>query len=187
PGPASEELPMLQVFGFDRIGVLMSDLYFVDPSPGPGQEGAERGVRLEVRMLEQGRLTGSIYSARPIKVGQPIWRADLLETADGPPGSLNRAHHHPGLRNWEPGSRVFDPELSASPVQWVAGMLSDLDRLLELSGIEPDAALRADAESLRAWVPQISRALAELLEKVRAGELAAAPAGELVSARVSWL
>jgi hypothetical protein len=66
-------------------------------------------------------------------------------------------------------------------------MLSDLDRLLELSGIEPDAALRADAESLRAWVPQISRALAELLEKVRAGELAAAPAGELVSARVSWL
>ncbi|HBW21307.1 MAG TPA: hypothetical protein DEH11_20985, partial [Actinobacteria bacterium] len=104
---------MLQVFGFDRIGVLMSDLYFVDPSPGPGQEGAERGVRLEVRMLEQGRLTGSIYSARPIKVGQPIWRADLLETADGPPGSLNRAHHHPGLRNWEPGSRVFDPELSA--------------------------------------------------------------------------
>jgi len=27
---------MLQVFGFDRIGVLMSDLYFVDPSPGPG-------------------------------------------------------------------------------------------------------------------------------------------------------
>ncbi len=178
---------MLQVFGFDRIGVLMSDLYFVDPSPRPGQEGAERGVRLEVRMLEQGELTGSIYSSRPIEVGPPIWRADLLETADGPPGSLNRAHHHPGLHDWEPGRRVFDPELPGNPVPWVGRMLADLEGLLELSGIAPDATLRADAESLRAWVPQICQALAGLLDKVKAGELASAPAGELVSARVSWL
>ena len=42
---------MLYVFGFESIGVVVSDLYFVDPDPGPGQEGAERGVRLEVRML----------------------------------------------------------------------------------------------------------------------------------------
>jgi hypothetical protein len=30
----------------------MGDLYFIDPDPLPGQDGAERGVRLEVRLLE---------------------------------------------------------------------------------------------------------------------------------------
>ena len=97
---------MLYAFGFGRIGVLASDLYFVDPEPGPGQEGAERGVRLEVRMLEQGELKGNFYSSRPIEVGAPVWRADLLETADGPPGSLNRAHHHPAFDGWNPGRRA---------------------------------------------------------------------------------
>src|SRR5258708_37960074 len=88
---------VLYAFGFERIGVVVGDLYFVDPNPIPGQEGAERGVRLEVRMLHQGELKGNIYSARPIEGGEPIWRADLLEAADRPPGSLNRAHHHPAF------------------------------------------------------------------------------------------
>ncbi len=47
---------MLYAFGFDRIGVLVSDLYIVDPRPIPGQEGAEHGVRLELRVLERGEL-----------------------------------------------------------------------------------------------------------------------------------
>ncbi len=118
---------MLYAFGFDRIGVLVSDLFFIDPSPLPGQEGAERGVRLEVRMLEPGELKGNIYSARPIEVGRPVWRADLLEAADGPAGSLNRAHHHPAFDGWNPSHRVFDPDLSASPVQWVGETLADLE------------------------------------------------------------
>ena len=54
---------MLYAFGFDRVGVLVSDMYIVIPTPRPGQEGSERGVRLEVRLLERGELPGSIYSA----------------------------------------------------------------------------------------------------------------------------
>lgn len=122
---------MLYAFGFERFGVVVSDLFFVDPRPLPGQESAERGVRLEVRILEPGELKGSIYSARPIEIGQPVWRADLLEAADGPPGSLDRAHHHPAFRGWEPGSRVFDPGLSADPVGWVGAQLADLEGLAE--------------------------------------------------------
>ena len=61
---------MLYAFGFDRVGVLVSDMYIVIPNPRPGQEGAERGVRLEVRLLERGELPGSIYSARPIEAGR---------------------------------------------------------------------------------------------------------------------
>ena len=91
---------MLCTFGFERIGVLLSDLYFVDPEPRKGQEGAEHGVRLELRVLERGDLKGSIYSAQPISVGQPIWRVDLLESVDGKPGSFDRAHHHPAFPGW---------------------------------------------------------------------------------------
>ena len=50
---------MLYVFGFERTGVAVGDLYFADPDPPPGQEGAERGVRLEVRLLVRGPLPGS--------------------------------------------------------------------------------------------------------------------------------
>jgi hypothetical protein len=178
---------MLQVFGFDRIGVLVGDIYFVDPNPRHGQEGAERGVRLEVRMLQPGDLKGSIYSARPIEVAEPVWRADLLETADGPPGSLNRAHHHPGMTDWEPGRRVFDPAMTADPVGWVGTQLADLEGLLGRAGVAVDKGLAADAHSLRSCVPDVQRAVSMMLDKVKAGELAQAPDGEVTSARVSWL
>src|ERR1019366_10074885 len=123
----------------------VSGLYFVDPDPLPGQEGAERGVRLEVRLLEQGDLKGSIYSARPIEFGRPLWRADLLEAVDSPPGSLNRAHHHPNFSGWEPGRRVFDPELSVSPVQWVGDRLPPPPRPPRAAGGPPAEADPADA------------------------------------------
>ena len=138
---------MLQLFGFDRIGVVVGDIYFVDPTPAKGQEGAEHGVRLEVRMLEPGELTGSIYSSRPISIAEPVWRADLLESVDGTPGSLNRAHHHPQHEAaGSLGKRVFDRDLSSDPVGLVGTMLSDLEGLLERAGIELDATLAADAE-----------------------------------------
>lgn len=178
---------MLQVFGFDRIGVVAGDIYFIDPVQRPGQEGAERGVRLEVRVLEAGELKGSIYSARPIEVGRPVWRVDLLETADGPAGSLNRAHHHPAMRNWEPGSRVFDKDLSADPVSWLGGQLSDLEAVLERAGVEVDETLAGDAESLRGCVPDVQRAVRGMLDGVKEGRLGVAPDREVSMARVSWL
>ncbi|MFD2348501.1 hypothetical protein ACFSTC_02550 [Nonomuraea ferruginea] len=75
---------MLYVFGFERIGVAVSDIYFVDPQPNKGQEGAEHGVRLEVRMLGEGELRGTVYSARPISLG-------LADLASGPAGVRRRA------------------------------------------------------------------------------------------------
>jgi hypothetical protein len=179
---------MLYAFGFDRIGVVVSDLYFLDPSPGEGQEGAERGVRLEVRMLDPGEPMGSIYAARPITVDRPIWRGDLLESVAGPPGSFDRTHHHPAFDGWEPGRRVFVQELSADPLTWVATRLSDLDGLLAEAGVDPGEVGADDAASLRDAVPDIVAAVDRLLRGVRAGELARAPGDELaLSARVSWL
>jgi hypothetical protein len=179
---------MLQLFGFDRIGVVVGDIYFVDPRPAKGQEGPEHGVRLEVRMLKPGELTGSIYSARPINVAEPVWRADLLESTDSVPGSLDRAHHHPNMTGWEPGRRVFDRDLSSDPVGFVGSVLSDLEGLLQRAGIELDATFAADASRLREVVPDIQRSVTGMLDQVKAGRLGTAPEGDdVTSARVSWL
>ena len=166
---------MLYAFGFERVGVVAGDMYIVIPDPLPGQEGAERGVRLEVRLLERGELRGSEFSARPIEIGRPVWRADLLEAADGPAGSLNRAHHHPAFRGWDPGRRVFDPALTASPVRWVADQLCDLEGLLERAGVPADDVTAADARSLRGCLPEITDTVGRLLRQVRGGELAVPP------------
>jgi hypothetical protein len=178
---------LLYVFGFESIGVVVSDLYFADPEPNPGQEGAERGVRLEVRMLERGELRGSIYSAQPIAVGRPIWRGDLLESVAGPPGSHDRTHHHPRFTGWEPDSRHFVDELSADPLGWVAAHLEDLDGLLADGGVSPEEIDPRDRDSLRAAVPEIVDSVRKLLHGVRSGEFAKPPAEEVVSARVGWL
>lgn len=179
---------MLYAFGFERVGVLVGDLYFLNPRPLPGQEGAERGARLELRALQRQALKGSIYSAQPIAVDRPIWRVDLLESVDSEPGSLDRAHHHPAFDGWEPGERHFVPELSAAPLDWLAERLADLDGLLATARVPPDTAGPGDADALRRAAPEIIDVVRRLLDRVAAGELGR-PDGdrEMVSARIGWL
>jgi hypothetical protein len=179
---------MFYAFGFERYGVIVGDLYFVDPNPEKGQESPERGVRLELRVLDRGELKGSIYSAQPIGVDQPIWRADLLESVAGPPGSFDRTHHHPAFRGWEPGRRVFVKELSADPLGWLAARLADLDGVLDQAGAERHEADAADAASLRTRIPEIMDAVRRLLGEAQV-TWAADPSGTQApaSARIGWL
>jgi len=180
---------VLYIFGFERTAVVFSDLYLVDPDPLEGQESPERGVRLEVRLLRAGELRGGIYSAQPIEIGELIWRADLLESVDGRPGSFDRTHHHPVIvGGWEPGRRVFEPELSAFPVEWVGSKLADLEGLLARAGAAGDPADARDAASLRSCLPDILNAITRLLAQVRAGEAGRPPSDEAAaSVRAGWL
>ena len=180
---------MLRVFGFDRVGVAVCDLYFLDPEPEPGQEGAEQGVRLEVRLLERRPLPGSIYSAQPIEVATPVWRADLLESV-ARPGTLDRAHHHPRFTGWEPGRRCFDDAMTADPVPWVGRRLADLGQLVEEAGLGADVLAPDDAGAVRDAVPEIVSAVDRLLERVRTagyGEPGRAPGPGPDGARLGWL
>jgi hypothetical protein len=189
PGPpVGEDGRVLYAFGFERVGVVLGDLYFVDPAPAAGQEGAERGVRLEVRLLERPTPPGSVYASQPIEIARPIWRADLLEGVDGSPGSFDRTHHHPRMRGWEPLSRTVDDAMSADPVGWVGERLADLDGLLAGAEIDPAEVDPGDAAALRDTVPEILDALRRLLARVHAGELAAGPDGSPTGpARAGWL
>ncbi|HEY0935788.1 MAG TPA: hypothetical protein VGD91_18850 [Trebonia sp.] len=180
---------MLQAFAFEKVGVVVGDLYFLDPNPHKGQEGPEHGVRLELRAFDRGEPKSSIYSAVPIAVGQPIWRLDLLEAVDGKPGSFNRTHHHPMFTaQWDPTSRVYQRELSSDPLGWLAGQLADLPGILERAEVPPETADPADAGSLKEMAPVIVAAASMMLDKVRAGELGRAPAGDAAdSIRNGWL
>ena len=166
---------MLYVFGFERLGVVLSDLYFADPNPEPGQEGAERGVRLEVRYMEVAEQGGTVYASRPIIAGEPLWRVDLLESVANP-GSLDRAHHHPRMRGWEPGRRTFEEQITADPIGWLAARFDDLAEVtaaLEQDGVEVDPHELAE---LRAAAPEIVDAVQRVLKRIADGELASAPA-----------
>jgi hypothetical protein len=178
---------MLWTLAFDRVGIVMSDLYFVDPALDQGAEGAERGVRIELRMFERDDLKGSVYSAVPIRVDRPIWRIDLLETADSKPGSLNRAHHHPKFHGWEPGNRVFVKELSAEPLTWVAKRFAEIDAVLGDAAIDTGALGPDDVESLRAAGPAVIAQLEFLLAEVAAGRAGQAPPDHGDFVRSSWL
>ena len=181
---------MLQAFVFEKVGVVVGDLYFLDPQPAKGQEGAEHGVRLELRAFDRGELKGTIYSATPIEVGRPIWRVDLLESVDGKPGSHDRTHHHPAFyaKTWDPRPREFLRELSSDPLGWLGKQLEDLPGILERAGVPGDVAHPSDAESLRESAPLIVAAVTMMLDKVRAGELGILPAdADPDSIRAGWL
>ena len=179
---------MLQAFVFEKVGVVVGDIYFLDPNPHPGQEGAEHGVRLELRVFDRGDLKGTIYSAMPIEVGRPIWRVDLLEAVDGKPGSFNRTHHHPKFNGWDPTGREFLRELSSDPLGWLAAQLADLPAVLDRAGVPPELADPSDAASLRDVAPAIVGVTSMMLDKVHAGELGLPPADDAVdSIRNGWL
>jgi hypothetical protein len=178
---------MLQVFGFERIGVVIGDIYFIDPRPSPGEEGPEQGVRLEVRFLDRGELKGSIYSAQPIAVDRPIWRIDLLESVDSP-NTFDRTHHHPRFHGWNPTKRHFVPELTADPLGWLEARLTDLQSVLDEAKLEPGEVDAADVDAVRDAAPDIVAAVARMLDGVRAGRLGQPPAeGAEDMARAGWL
>ena len=178
---------MLAAFGFEALGVVVGDMYFVDPTPLAGQETPERGVRLELRLVDRADPQGSIYAGIPIAFTRPVWRVDLFGSTQSPPGTLDRAHHHPRFDGWEPGPRRFVAELSADPLSWLADQLADPAAVLARAGVAADEVTEADKAGLAASAPEIVAAVKRMLDGVRNGELAPAPAEPVAAARTGWL
>jgi hypothetical protein len=178
---------MLAAFGFEALGVVIGDMYFIDPNPTAGQETPERGVRLELRLVDRAEPHGSIYAGIPIAFTRPVWRVDLFGSVDSPPGTLDRAHHHPRFDGWEPGPRHFVPELSADPLSWLSDQLADPAGVLARSGVDASEVTEADTAGLAAAAAEIVAVVKQMLDRVRDGILAPAPAEPVAAARTGWL
>lgn len=178
---------MLQLFAFDRVAVAVADLYFLNPVPKNDHFGPERGVRVELRTA-RGADGPSIYAAREVHVDGAIWRADLLSSVYSPVTSFDRVHHHPHFEGAEPGPRVFDPAMEADPLGWTLAQLSDAEGLVARCGFDPSVLGPGDADALRAEVGAIGAAIARMVDRIEAGELARPPAADPAEpTRAGWL
>lgn len=155
---------MLYLFGFEEIAVVAGDVFFVDPNPEPGQDGAEAGVRIEVRTLERMPLRSSIYSAQPIGIETPLARIDLFETFPSGRGTRDRVHFHPKFDGWDPGRRHFDAALSADPMGWLGKQLRDASTVLAAPTLQ-------DARKLAERADEIVETVDRLWSRVRSGAL----------------
>jgi hypothetical protein len=148
---------------FDGVAVLVGPWH--EPMDPP-----ERGARVEVRLLELAPKRGSRFAAERVVLDQPVFRADLFDQTDSPPGNLKSAHFHPSFDGIEPCDRHWEAAIKEDPATWLAGELNDLPGLLARSGADvADAAwLASDAAALRVVVPAIVDVVERTWAEVRA-------------------
>jgi len=164
---------VLRVFCFGSLGVTVEDVFLIEPDPR--NPARERGVRVELRLLDPQPWRGSVNASQKVVVDQAVWRADLLETEEGGPGTKDRFHYHPGMPDNEPGYRKFREDLTADPTAWLRGQLSDAVPLLEAAGIADPEAHRPAADALREHLDEVVGAVTAVLDGVRSGDLAKVP------------
>ncbi|MGZ6966667.1 MAG: hypothetical protein ACXVKN_02930 [Acidimicrobiia bacterium] len=130
----------------------------------------ERGTRVEVRLLEDEPKRGSRFAAERVVIDRPVFRADLFDQTDKPPGNLRAAHFHPGFDGIEPLDRHWDEAIQRDATGWLAAELADLPGLLKRAGVEVADApwLEADTAALREVVPTILAAVEATWAQVRA-------------------
>jgi len=154
---------MLQAFVFERVAVLVGPWH--EPADPP-----ERGTRVEVRLLVDEAWRGSESAAQRVVIDHPVFRADLFDVVDEPPGNLASAHFHDCFDGVEPTDRLWPDGIKQDPTGWLVGELGDLGRLLERAGADAGdaAAIGRDADALRGAIPAIVVAVNATWDAVRA-------------------
>jgi hypothetical protein len=155
---------MEQIWSFSNNAVTVAAVDFLDPAVAHEPHARERGVRLEVRPVRW-QLAGSIYASPALHLAPAVVRVDLLESS---PHAADKMHWHPGMRDGEPGDRVFDRALAEGARRWLASFLAGL-RDGALDGLEPDAAtsLRSDGQAIAAAADTIVDRAMRILDEVR--------------------
>lgn len=153
---------MRQAFVFDNVAVVVGPWH--EPADPP-----ERGARVEVRLVDQERWRGSPSAAQRVSIDRPLFRADLFDTLDAPPGNLRSAHFHPRFDGVEPCDRYWRDEVHRDPIGWLTAELSDLRSLLDRSGLDAADApwVDLDAAALRDALPAVVAAVEATWKDVR--------------------
>ncbi|MEQ3549782.1 hypothetical protein WIS52_04810 [Pseudonocardia nematodicida] len=144
---------MQRVWMFGSIAVTGEEIDFQDPAE-TGPDVRERGLRIELRMVEPATAAGSVYASTGWAAGPAFCRFDLLESR---PDARDRIHWHPAMTGGEPDDRVFDADLSHDPAGWMRRRLADAGPLLREAGIDGDhddalRELRAGIAVIGSWI-----------------------------------
>ena len=149
---------MRHVFVFEKVAVVVGPWW--EPMDPP-----ERGARLEVRLVPAEPHRGTRFAAQRIVVDEPVFRADLFDQVDSPPGNLRSAHFHEGFDGVEPRPRQWPAALRHDAIAWLRAELADLPNVLAHAGHDP--ALATDADDLRAALDDIVAAVEATWAQVR--------------------
>jgi hypothetical protein len=154
---------MQHAFLFDKVAVIVRPWH--EPMDPP-----ELGARVEVRLLADEAWRGSRSAAQRIVIDEPLFRADLFDQVEGPPGNLRSAHFHPAFDGVEPSVRTWADEVRADPTGWLTGQLGDLRQLVTRAGLGPADASRLDddAAALRTATPLVVAAVEAAWSEARA-------------------
>jgi len=111
-----------QIVALSRVAVVVRHWFEINLDDA----SMEHGARIELRELAVHPHRGSESAAQLVTADRPRWRADLFDRLAERPGSFGAAHYHPEFSGNEPCSRVWDPELTASPWEWLGDQLTEL-------------------------------------------------------------
>lgn len=152
----------MRLFTADHLCVSVEEIDFLNPSRV--EDGRERGVRVEVRTLDEDTRPASIYASRAIDIGRAVCRFDFLESA---PRAQDRMHWHPAMTDGEPSERVFDDALRTDPLSFIGDRLRDGVSLLDFCGVADADRFRADAAALADITDTIVADIDAALERTR--------------------
>src|ERR1700733_1500988 len=106
---------MQHIIALSRTAVIVRHWFEIDLD----DSSMEQGVRIELRELPAQPRRGSESAAQVITADRPLWRADLFDRHTDAPGTFAVAHFHPRFLCTAPCRGVFEPELTASPFDWL--------------------------------------------------------------------
>lgn len=146
---------MQVTFVADSVAVLIRHWYEI------GEVDDEHGTRVEIRRVTRSTHIGTESAAQPVTLDLPLWRADIFDALDQPPGNLARAHFHPTFDGVEPVDRHWDAELTQDWRTWLTERLSALPATLADAPVQPDPA--RDCTPVAARIPLILEVAATML------------------------
>lgn len=144
-------------------GVSITLQHWLERAP----DGEECGVRVEIQRLSQSVASESAseFAAKVLRIGGPIWRADIFMLGSASPRNLDRAHYHPHFVGDEPSDRVWDKELKAAPFPWLSSKLRGISEICALAGA-PELISRSDCELISRRSQEIVAATEKMMEEV---------------------
>jgi hypothetical protein len=146
---------MQHIIALSRIAVIVRHWFEIDLD----DSSMEHGVRIELRELPAQPRRGSESAAQVITADRPLWRADLFDRHTDAPGTFAVAHFHPRFLGTEPGPRVFEPDLTASPFDWLGQQFAAVGATGGRDAWELERADAAELSRMSAAIVTLARTL----------------------------